>query len=404
MWIVACCCLAAMGEGVDIQAPGVTLPVLAPLFHLTGGEGFIAGLFSGKSLFASAGSFGLMIGSLIGGRASDLLGRKWVTAASVALFALLSAVTAQATSADMLLWARFCTGLGLGGALPNLLAIVSETVSPARRHAAVGCIYAFMPTGGAIVSLSSYAFGDSGHWRYIYYLGALIPALSLPGLIMAAPGARPARAVVRPSARFALFGQDRAAPTVTLWICFLFALITQFILLSWLPSLLIAKGLPRTSAAIVQIGFNLLAAVGSVLACIAIDRTNRARTTAFVFLGGVVSLGVLAVAPASLSASVAVGSLAGFAVAGTQAICYALAPGLYPTCVRGTGVGFAVAFGRIGAVIGPLLAGALVGAGAAPAAVLLITVPLMIVAGACAVLVSRAPSDAEPVAAAAALA
>ena len=76
---VAFCCMAAMGEGFDLQTPGVTMPVLAPLFHLTTGQGFIGGFVSSKALFASMSTFGLMLGAVIGGRASDLAGRKWVT-------------------------------------------------------------------------------------------------------------------------------------------------------------------------------------------------------------------------------------------------------------------------------------------------------------------------------------
>ena len=44
--ITAFCCMAAMGEGFDLQTPGVTMPVLAPLFHLTTGQGFVGGFVS----------------------------------------------------------------------------------------------------------------------------------------------------------------------------------------------------------------------------------------------------------------------------------------------------------------------------------------------------------------------
>jgi len=390
-WIVAFCCLASVGEGFDLQAPGVTMPVLAPLFHLTTGQGFVGGFFSSKSLFPAMSTFGLMFGAMIGGRASDLIGRKWVTVISVALFSLLSAITAQSTSADMLLWARFCTGLGLGGALPNLLAIAAENVPPGRRHTAVGCLYAAMPVGGALVSLSSYAFSNPAHWQTIYYLGGCVPLLALPGLILGVPNLKPLaeRAAAKPSVGLALFGEGRAATTTILWLCFLFSLITQYILLSWLPSLLISKGLPRPEASIVQIGFNVFAAVGSVLTGVLIDRPNRSTTIALVFFSGIVALAILAGAPASLGVSFVVGSLVGFAISGSQTVAYALAPGAYPTYVRGTGVGFAVAAGRIGAATGPLLAGAILGSGAGAGTVLGVMIPLMVLAGFCAWHISR---------------
>jgi AAHS family 3-hydroxyphenylpropionic acid transporter len=391
-WVVAFCCLAAMGEGVDLQAPGVTLPVLGPLFHLASGEGFVAGFFSQKSLFLSISTFGLMIGAMIGGRASDLVGRKWVTVVSVALFGLLSALTGRSTSVEMLLWTRFLTGLGLGGALPSLIALAAETVAPRRRNTAVGCLYASMPAGGALVSLSSYAFANPGHWPYIYYLGGLVPALALPGLILGLPNLPPAssqRAASKPSISLALFGEGRAGRTSVLWLCFFCALVTQYIILGWLPTLLIAKGLTRPEASIVQIGFNAFSAMGSVVTGILIDRPSRATTTALVYLGAILALSALAAAPASLGLSLAVISLVGVTIGGTQTIAYALAPGVYPTPVRGTGVGFAVAAGRFGAAIGPLLAGAIMGAGAGAIGVLGVMVPLMVVAGVCAWRISR---------------
>jgi AAHS family 3-hydroxyphenylpropionic acid transporter len=390
-----------MGEGFDLQAPGVTLPVLGPLFKLATGEGqgFLAGFLSQKSLFLSISTFGLMLGAVIGGRLSDLVGRKWVTVASVALFGLLSVLTARATDTNMLLMARFCTGLGLGGALPSLIAIVSENVSLARRNTAVGFLYASLPSGGALVSLSSYAFANPAHWQIIYYLGGVVPILAVPGLIFGAPSARPIRTAAKgpkPSIGFALFGEGRTSRTLILWICFLFALITQYVLLSWLPTLLISKGLPRPETSIVQMGFNILGAAGSIATGMLIDRPGRATTTALIFLANMICLGILAVAPASLGISVLVGSLVGCTVSGTQTVMYALAPSAYPTAVRGTGVGFAVAIGRTGAGIGPLLAGAMLGSGASAAGVLGLMMPLTIMAGLGAWWISRAaPSMAK---------
>lgn len=396
--IVALCCLAGMGEGFDLQAPGVTLPVLGPLFHLaTGeGEGFVAGFFSQKSLFLSMSTFGLMFGSMVGGRASDLVGRKWTAIVSICLFAALSVLTAHAASAGMLLAARFVTGLGLGAALPNLIALVTEGVGPGLRNTAVGFLYASMPLGGALVSLSSYGLATPEHWRAIYYLGGLVPILAALGLLFGAPDVRPqAAAGASPGVGFALFGQGRAATTLTLWLCFFCAMIIQYVLLGWLPSLLIAKGLSKPEASIVQLGFNVFGAAGGIVTGILIDRPSAMRSTAAVFSGCIVSLALLAAAPASLGVSFIVGSLVGFAIAGVLTIVYALGPRTYPGPVRGSGVGFAVAAGRVGSSVGPLLAGAMLGAGGSATRVLAVMAPLMIVSGLAALLVSRTAARAD---------
>jgi AAHS family 3-hydroxyphenylpropionic acid transporter len=391
--IVAFCCLAAMGEGFDLQAPGVTLPVLAPLFKLSAGAGggYLAGFISQKSLFLSMSTFGLMVGAVIGGRLSDRIGRKWVAVVSVTLFALFSALTAHAVSADMLLWCRFLTGLGLGGSIANLLAIVAETTSPQKRGTALGFLYASLPTGGALVSLAAVRLANPQQWPMIYYLGALVPLLAVPGLIFGVPNVKPSpRLATEPKTDIAtaLFGEGRATVSVALWIGFFFALIAMYILLGWLPSLLVSKGLPRPEASIVQIGFNIFGAIGSVLTGILIDRRGRSVSVAFVFLAAILSLGVLAGAPATLAISFAVGSLVGCTVSGTQTILYALAPSCYPTAVRGTGVGFAVAMGRLGSALGPLLAGAMLGGGASGARVLMALAPIMLLAGIAAVFTS----------------
>ena len=247
-WVVAACCLASLGEGIDLQAPGVTMPVLAPLFHLTTGQGFWGGFIGTKGLFASMSTFGLFFGAMIGGRLSDLIGRKWVLVWSVALFGVFSAITVQSTDAQMLLWMRFVTGLGLGGCYANMIAIAVENVSPGRRNTAVGVLYSAMPVGGALVSLASFSWATPELWRNIYYLGAAVPLVAVPCIIALVPNLKPLEhRAEKPSTAFALFGEGRAAKTSVMWLCFLSALITQYILLSWLPSLLIAKGLARAT-------------------------------------------------------------------------------------------------------------------------------------------------------------
>ncbi len=386
-WIVAFCCLASLGEGVNLQTPGVTMPVIGPLFHLTTGEGggFLAGFFSQKSLFLSMNTFGLFFGAMIGGRLSDMVDRKWVLAVSVALFGVFSAATVLSTNADMLLLMRFVTGVGLGGAYANMIAISVENVSPERRNTAVGVLYSAMPVGGALVSLASSAWSNPEHWRNIYYLGALVPLVALPGIVLGVPSTKTQHTEQqKPSAGLALFGEGRAPQTTVLWLCFLTALICQYILLSWLPSLLISKGLPKPQAPLCQMAYNLLSVPGSILAGMLIDRPIRNIAIPSVFGAGIVALVILAIAPAELGISLAVAGLVGFTVSGSQAIMYSLAPGVYPTYVRGTGVGFALAIGRIGAASGPLLAGAMLGSGLPPSQVLSVMAPLMFVAGLCA--------------------
>jgi AAHS family 3-hydroxyphenylpropionic acid transporter len=391
IWIVGACCLASFGEGIDLQAPGVTMPVLAPLFHLTTGQGFWGGFIGTKGLFASMSTFGLFFGAMIGGRLSDLIGRKWVLVWSVALFGVFSALTVQSTDAQTLLWMRFLTGLGLGGCYANMIAIAVENVSPGRRNTAVGVLYSAMPIGGATVSLASYSWATPELWKNIYYLGAVVPLVAVPCIIALVPNLKPlANKADKPSTARALWGEGRATQTSVMWLCFLSALITQYILLSWLPSLLVSKGLPKPDAALAQMTYNLGSVPGAIIAGMLIDGAGRRQASiACVFGAGILSLILLAAAPAQMPLSLMVAAVVGLTVSGSQAIMYALAPGIYPTYVRGTGVGFALAIGRIGSATGPLLAGAMLGSGLGPTQVLEVMAPLMALAGVCAWWVGR---------------
>lgn len=390
-WVVAACCLASFGEGIDLQAPGVTMPVLAPLFHLTTGQGFWGGFIGTKGLFASMSTFGLFFGAMIGGRLSDLIGRKWVLVWSVALFGVFSAITAHSTSADMLLWMRFLTGLGLGGCYANMIAISVENVRPERRNTAVGVLYSAMPVGGATVSFAAYSWATPELWRNIYYLGAAVPLIAVPCIIALAPNLKPLEhKAEKPSTSLALFGEGRAAQTAVMWLCFLSALITQYILLSWLPSLLASKGLPKPDASLAQMTYNIGSVPGAIIAGMLIDSPSRKQASIIgVFGAGILSLVILAAAPAQMPLSLLVAALVGLTVSGSQAIMYALSPGIYPTYVRGTGVGFALAVGRIGSAMGPLLAGAMLGSGLGPTQVLEVMAPLMALAGLCAWWIGR---------------
>ena len=119
--VVFVCFLIAAIEGYDIQAFGVAAPKMVPELGLDPGQQGWAG---------SAAMMGLVLGALVGGWLADRHGRKPVLLGSVAAFGLFSLLTAMAHSYEALLWARFATGLGFGGAMPNLIAVAVEISKP----------------------------------------------------------------------------------------------------------------------------------------------------------------------------------------------------------------------------------------------------------------------------------
>jgi AAHS family 3-hydroxyphenylpropionic acid transporter len=384
------CLLVAILEGVDLQAAGVAAPKLAPALHLAPKE---------LGTFFSAGTIGLFLGALVGGRLADRFGRKAVLVVSVALFGLFTAGTALSPDFTTLFLMRLATGLGLGGTLPNLVALAAENSPPGRSGGAVSLMYGGMPLGGAVVSLIAVFAGMSGgfdSWRTIFYIAGGAPLLVLPLLVWALPDSRAFKAAEasdepRPGIAAVLFGGGRAGETLLLWLAFFATLLVLYMLLSWLPTLMNDRGFSKAEAALIQVALNLSGAVACAVTGPLLDGQRRLPYTIAVFVGLAVFLVLLAQMPANLTIALLVGLGAGAMILTTQATLYAAAPLCYPTAIRGTGVGGAVAAGRLGSVAGPLLGGALVQAGLSAPDVLLSLVPLVAVGGLLAALLIRRP-------------
>ncbi len=387
------CVLTAFCEGIDLQAAGVAAAGIGAEFKPTSDQ---------FGTFFSASTFGLFFGALIGGRLADGIGRKKVLVASVALFGLFSLLTSFAWSVSSLVVTRALTGLGLGGALPMMLALVAETGQPTQQSGRVAMVYAMTPIGGAVVSLLSLLIAAT-QWRTIFVVGGVVPLILAPIMAFALPessafqrihgapgsGSLPEVAGMPKSGSFvAIFSAGRALRTIFLWTSFFFGLLLLYLLLNWLPTLLTSNGLTRTEAAGAQIGFN----IGGALAAILIGHLLNGRLKNWAVIVTFVALPILLVtlakSPAQLALICTTVFLLGCAVIAAQAFLYAMAPAAYPTSIRGVGVGAAVAMGRIGSIAGPKLGGMLKAAGHSPSQLLMDLLPIVVAGSICALLLA----------------
>ncbi|NTX27192.1 3-(3-hydroxy-phenyl)propionate transporter MhpT [Burkholderia pyrrocinia] len=380
------CFAIALLEGLDLQSVGVAAPRMAHEFGLT---------VSQMGLAFSAGTFGLLPGALLGGWLADRIGRKHVLIASVCLFGLLSIATAQVSSFAMLVVVRALTGLGLGGAMPNLIALSSEAADARSRSSAVAVMYCGIPFGGVIASLIGVLLAGDTEWRHIFYVGGIGPLLLAPLLLALLPESRAfldvsASGAARPSVAHTLFGGARTGTTLALWLSYFCTLIVLYFLLNWLPSLMAAKGLARSQAGIVQIFFNIGSGLGVLGIGMSMDRLRPSRVVGGMYAGIVLSLAALAIAPGLVWLSAAAFA-AGMFVVGGQSVLYALAAMYYPTAMRGTGVGSAVAVGRLGSVVGPLAAAELLAMGRSASVVIGASIPVTLVAAVAALVLIRRP-------------
>jgi len=371
-WMIwAVCLLAAMLEGFDIQSMGVAAPRMVPALGLSPGQAGWA---------FSASLIGLMLGASGGGAIADRIGRRPVLVFSAVAFGLFSLATPLARGFEPLLAVRFLTGLGLGGAMPMLIALASEQAGAARKATMVAVVTAGLPLGGALAGLLARS-PLAEDWRMIFVFGGLAPLLAAPLLHLVLPLGRP-EAIERQgrAALAALFAPARLPVTVSLWLAVALTALILHLLLNWLPTLLVARGLPKSAAFGAAALFNLGGASGGVVFGLLADRFGPRWPLIGGFAG--LALALLGLAAAGAGGQIAaLAFAAGFLLMGGQFTLYGLAPRLYADAVRGTGVGAAIAASRLGSIFGPLAAAQLIGGGATGGTVVAALVPVALVTG-----------------------
>ena len=420
---VALCFAVMVVEGFDIQAMGVAAPALGPELKLSREV-------LGQAL--SASNIGLVIGAITGGWLADVFGRKPVLIAAVATFGVFTLMTMQASSFEMLFAVRLLTGLGFGGALPNVMAIAADVAVERKRGSTAAVMFCGMPVGGSCVALLSW-LGYQGEWRPLFLIGGIIPLLLVPVLILAMretqpperrvfslkaampwlaavpigmamwlaldqlgrmPGAGSVGGMIAPwlggvlgllgaymiAHRGPLFGGGRAQASLLLWVIFFPTLLVVYLVLNWLPTLVTAKGF-ASDASLSSVLFNVCSVVGALIFGRLVDRFGLRWPITLGFLALVGVLIALAQATDHVAVMALSGAL-GFFVLGCNYAVYGAAASYYPAEMRGRGSGAAIAWGRLGSVAGPLIGGYLLQGGSAPAEVVYAMAPFALMAAA----------------------
>jgi AAHS family 4-hydroxybenzoate transporter-like MFS transporter len=376
------CAAVLFLDGFDTQAIGYVAPALAKEWGLT--KGSLGPVFS-------AGLFGLMIGALIFGPLADRIGRKKIIVLSSLAFGIGTLATVFITDVNTLLVIRFLTGLGLGGAMPNAVAITSEFSPHRRRATMVMVMFCGFSVGAALGGLLAAALIPQFGWRSVFVVGGLAPLLLVPILMLRLPesvrflaltgrahervaqllGHINPKAVFAPGTQFIvhepalagipvlhLFRDGRTLVTLLLWVVFFMSLLVLYFLSNWLPTVLNDLGASVSEAAAIGSMLQVGGVVGTFALGSIIDRFSF-RALALVYFVAVFAVGAIG----QLGHSVVFVTLAifatGFCIVGGQIAANALAATYYPTSVRATGVGWALGIGRVGSIVGPLVGGAL---------------------------------------------
>jgi len=373
--VAGLCAAVVFIDGFDAQVMGFVAPALSVDLH-------IPRVALGAVI--SSGTFGMMLGALALGPLADRIGRKPVLVICVLTFGLGSLVTTTAETVTALTAFRVFTGFGMGGAMPNALALTSEFMPDRSRSAIVMTMFCGFSFGSACAGWVAAAVIRQLGWQAVFLVGGLIPLLLLIPLVAFLPesdqflalkraGTRTSRAGsgprsepgLRPQSEdqafsvAQLFASGRASVTLLVWTMFFMNLLNLWFLNNWLPLIMNDAGIRIETASLITSLFQIGGLIGSLAFAAVWGRRLSFRFLTAVYLAAAVFILLIGEAGASIPLLVPVVFASGVAVIGGQTASNALAAEIYPTGIRSTGVGWALGVGRVGSILGPILGGIL---------------------------------------------
>ncbi len=401
--IIGLCGLMVFFDGFDLTAISFAAPDVVKMLGVE--RAMIAPVFS-------AGLLGLTLGALGFGFIGDRWGVKRTFVLCGVLFGIFSLLTATATTVPALIAYRFLVGLALGGASPISIAIASSYMPKNVRTSIVMIMYISLAVGG-IAAGYAYGYLEAFGWRTVFIVGGLAPIVLTPVFVALLPealvyqvlhGADPARinAIlhrIEPSRTFTdtsfavdkenkegfqpaqLFQDGRAAITTTLWLVFFSSLVALYFFNNWIPILLTGGGLSKHEIVTITTSLQWGGVVGTLLAAPIVLKFGGFRSASIGYLIAAVAMIVLGAEQGTFVFLAVATFVVGTFLIGTQSILNASTANVYPAVMRSTGVGWGFGIGRIGSVISPGIAGALLALQWKPSALFMIAAVPTVLAG-----------------------
>jgi AAHS family 4-hydroxybenzoate transporter-like MFS transporter len=342
-----------MIDGYDLQSIGYVAPEIARAWSLD---------ISAFGMVFAAGLAGTIPGAMLAGPAARRFGPGAVLKISLLIFGAGTLATTQVGDLTQLAMLRFIVGVGLGAAVPIVLTSVAQN-SPARfRTALVTAAGCGQPIGAILGSALCARLIPMFGWKSAFVLGGALPLLVLPGVQFLLGGGRPRddlastrKAADRPSGRVQdLFSPEFRATTLLIWaaaglcVCFL------YVIVNWLPGIARGRGYSFESSVLVIGLFNTGTLVGALVFGALIDRFGPFKVLPAALLAGGVFLSLLDVSLNSRPFLLATSLFSGFTGGGGGMCLAAMLVLLYPSALRTTGTGWALAIGKLGAALGPI--------------------------------------------------
>jgi AAHS family benzoate transporter-like MFS transporter len=371
--VVAVCSLSITFDGYDLVVYGTTIPSLLKEWNIGPAQ---AGAIGSYALI------GMLVGALLVGTIADRIGRRRALIGCLVWFSVLMALTAAAPSPEVFGLLRFLCGIGLGGLMPTVAAIVIEYAPKGRGNFTYVLMQSGYAIGGILAASLAIPLIPAVGWQVMYLIGAAPLVLVVPlawkfvpesleylvargrhdeARALAArldlPVPAPAASTTgrRPGVRD-LFAGGYGLASVLFWIATFSALLLVYGLNTWLPQIMREAGYPLGSALSFLLVFNLGSIVGSLIGGRIADRVGAKRVIVVAFALAAISVAALSLEPSMVLIYVLL-ALGGYGTIGTQNLINSYVTSYYPGAVRATGIGWSLGIGRLGGMLGPVVGG-----------------------------------------------
>jgi MFS transporter, AAHS family, 4-hydroxybenzoate transporter len=379
--VILACWFINMLDGFDVLAIAYTAPTISEQWQISPDR---------LGVVLSAGLVGMAAGALFIAPLADRFGRRKVILWCLAIIGISMVGTGLANSVTVLTLARVVTGLGVGGLLASLNTLVAEYSPDHRRNFAISFLQSGYPIGALLGGFLAAPLIPAFGWEVVFYIGGAATLVMVAVVLLFLPESlhylieeRPANALRQVNSILTrlkqntitelpdaeprslepgitrIFSPALRARTALLWSSFFMSMLTLYFLLLWTPQIIVNAGLPQGEGIIVGATLNGGGLVGMLLLGHFSERFGLHRLIVSYFFLAAISMVAFALIDASVMVLLVLAFILGFFTVGGMIGLYSVGANLYPTSLRNTGIGWGIGIGRLGAILGPNIAGVL---------------------------------------------
>ncbi|KAD4059827.1 MFS transporter [Arthrobacter yangruifuii] len=385
--IIAICTALYMIDGFDVLVMAFSASHVEDEWGLSGAQ---------LGYLLSAALVGMAVGSIFVSTVSDIIGRRKTLLIGVCIVAAGMLASFFAPGYGVLVILRFLTGVAIGTLQSTISVFASEFSNAKRRSTALSIVSIGQPIGGVLGGLISGILISHYGWRSAFLFGAVVTFLMIPLVMKAFPESvdyllvrRPSGALTRVNQSLRAIGQPtvdvlpedvasfeaksrfadiltgyNARRTILLSLAYFVLMGSFYFANSWTPRLITASGFTAQDGINAGVLFSVGAITGGVLLGLLGARFPMRKVLAVFFVIGAATFVVFANSTTgSLGWALFAAALVGFGSNAPIAGMLAISPTYYSSEVRGTALGLVIGMGRVGAIISPILAGALIDGG-----------------------------------------